>query len=163
MARGNPGSWLAAVISLLAALVLSVVPVTDAIAAFRPDWVAVVLLYWSLIGPRRHGLLTAFWMGLALDSLTGALLGQHALALLLIVYLSQRFHSRMRVFPVSQLAMAVIVLLSLYQFVLFWIDGVAGRTVPLIDRWAPVVTGTMLWLLILVFFERGRQAAAARM
>lgn len=163
MARGNQGGWLTPAISLVAALVLSVVPLADSIAPFRPDWVAVVLLYWSLIAPRRYGLLTALWMGLALDSLTGALLGQHALALLLIVYLSQRFHLRMRVFPVSQLAITVIVLLSLYQFVLFWIDGVAGRTVPLTDRWAPVVTGTILWLLILVFFERGRQAAAARM
>jgi rod shape-determining protein MreD len=102
-------------------------------------------------------------MGLALDTLSGALLGQHALALLLIVYLSQRFHLRIRVFPVSQLALTVVALLALYQFVLFWVDGVAGRTVPLVERWAPVVSGSLLWMLILVFVERGRQAAAARM
>ena len=162
MARRD-SAWFAPALSLLTALVLSVVPLPDSIAPFRPDWVAMVLLYWSLIAPRRYGLLTAFWMGLALDALSGALLGQHALALLIIVYLGQRFYLRIRVFPVSQLALTVIVLLSLYQFVLFWIDGVAGRTVPLVERWAPVVSGTVLWMLILVFFERGRQAAAARM
>lgn len=155
--------WLTPAVTLFAALALSVVPLPDSIAAFRPDWVAVVLLYWSLISPRRYGVFTAFWMGLMLDTLSGSLLGQHALALLLIVYVSQRFHLQMRVFPISQLAMTVIVLLSSYQFVLFWIDGIAGRTVPINERWAPVVTGTLLWFLILVFFERGRQEAESRM
>jgi rod shape-determining protein MreD len=159
----HSGHWLAPALSLMAALVLSVLPLPDAVAPFWPDWVAVVLLYSSLITPRRYGLLTAFWMGLALDTLSGALLGQHALALLLIVYLSQHFHLRIRVFPVSQLALTVLVLLALYQFVLFWVDGVVGRTVPLIERWGPVVSGTLLWLFVLVFVERGRQAAAARM
>lgn len=155
--------WLTPALSLMAALVLSVLPLPQVVAPFRPDWVAVVLLYSSLITPRRYGLLTALWMGLALDTLSGALLGQHALALLLIVYLSQHFHLRIRVFPVSQLVLTVLVLLALYQFVLFWVDGVAGRTVPLVERWAPVVSGSLLWMLILVFVERGRQAAAARM
>jgi rod shape-determining protein MreD len=102
-------------------------------------------------------------MGLALDALSGSLLGQHALALLLIVYLTQRFHLRIRVFPASQLALTVIVLLSLYEFMLFWVDGVAGRTVPLIERWAPVTTSTALWVLMLVFLERGREQAESRM
>jgi len=156
-------SWLTPVASLLAALALSVVPLPEAVAPYRPDWVAVVLLYWSLISPRRYGLLTAFWMGLALDTLSGALLGQHPLALLIIVYLSQRFYLRIRVFPVSQLAITGILLLAVYQFMLFWIDGIAGRTVPLIERWAPVLSGAILWMMIIVFFERGRQAEAARM
>jgi rod shape-determining protein MreD len=150
-------------ISLILALVFAVVPLPEVIAPFRPDWVAVVLLYWSLISPRRYGLMTAFFMGLALDTLSGSLLGQHSLALLTIVYISERFHLRIRVFPASQLAMTVIGLLALYEFILFWVDGVAGRTVPMIERWAPLVTGTALWLLILVVVERGRQEADARM
>jgi rod shape-determining protein MreD len=102
-------------------------------------------------------------MGLALDTLSGALLGQHCLALLAVVYLSQRFYLRIRVFPVSQLVITAALLLTLYEFVLFWIDGVAGRTVPLNERWAPIISGTVLWTLLLVFLERGRQVAAARM
>ncbi|HET7134120.1 MAG TPA: rod shape-determining protein MreD, partial [Gammaproteobacteria bacterium] len=86
-------------------------------------------------------------MGLALDALTGALLGQHALALLVVVYIAERFHLRLRVFPVSQLALTVLVLLGLYEFILFWIDGVADRTVPLIERWAPPLVGTLAWLV----------------
>ena len=161
MVRGDR-DWVAPALSLFVALLLAVVPLPEAIVVFRPDWVAVVLLYWSLVDPDRYGMLTAFWMGLALDTLSGSLLGQHALALLLVVYLSQRFHLRIRVFPISQLTITIMALLGLYEFVLFWVDGVAGRTVPLIDRWAPVVTGTVLWLLILAVLERGRQESQAR-
>jgi rod shape-determining protein MreD len=155
--------WFAPTASVVAALVLAIVPLPDSIVAFRPDWVAVVLLYWSLIEPRRYGLLSAFWLGIVLDTLTGSLLGQHSLALLLIVYLSQRLYLRIRTFPASQVATLVIVLLALYQLVLFLIDGYARREVLLIERWAPVMTGGLLWLLVLVGVERTRQAAEARM
>lgn len=153
--------WGLPLFTLLATLPLAVLPLPALIAPFRPDWAAVMLLYWSLLMPRRFGLLTAFWLGLALDALTGALLGQHALALIIIVYLAQRFHLRIRVFPASQLWMTVIVLLALYQFVLFWIDGVAGRTVPATERWAPVVSGAALWL-VLASFNRFREPTEVR-
>jgi rod shape-determining protein MreD len=156
-------NWFVSVLGLALTLVLAVVPLPDAVAPLRPDWVAVVLVYWSLTAPRHFSLLTAFWMGLALDTLSGALLGQNALALLLIVYLAEKFHLRLRVFPVSQLAIAVLLLLGLYEFVLFWIDGVAGRTVPLVERWLPPLTGTVVWVGMFTFFHRGQREARARL
>jgi rod shape-determining protein MreD len=156
-------SVFAALVSLALMLALAVVPLPETIAPFRPDWVAVILLYWSLVAPRRFSLMTAFWMGIVLDTLSGSLLGQHALALLLVVYIAERFHLQLRVFPASQLAIVVLVLLGLYEFILFWIDGVAGRTVPVIERWAPPLAGTIAWLIMLVFFDSGRRQASARL
>jgi rod shape-determining protein MreD len=149
--------------TILVALLLSIVPLPGAIAPFRPDWVAVVLLYWSLVEPHRYGLFMAFGIGLVLDTMTGALLGQHSLALLVVIYLSQRLHLQMRVFPASQVAVIVIALLGIYEFILLWIDGLAGHAVPLIERWGPVITGGVLWLLVLSGIERGRRTAAQRM
>lgn len=150
-----------ALIGLILTLALSVVPLPLAIAPFRPDWVAVVLLYWCFAAPRRFSLVTAFVLGLAVDSLSGSLLGQHAVALIVIVYLAERFYLRFRVFPLSQMIIVIMLLLALYQFLLFWIDGVAGRTVPLIERWAPVLTGTLVWLLLSVLTERRQREARA--
>jgi rod shape-determining protein MreD len=156
-------SWFVPAVSLVLTLALGVVPLPDSVEPLRPDWVAVVLLYWSLMSPRRFSLLTAFWMGLAVDTLSGALLGQNALALLVIVYIADRFHLRLRVFPVSQLALTVLVLLGLYEFVLFWIDGIAGRSVPLMERWVPPLTGTLVWLVMVYLFDRGQREAQARL
>jgi rod shape-determining protein MreD len=148
--------------TLIAALVLSVFPLPESIAAYRPDWVALIMVYWSLVEPGRFGLVTAMLLGIALDTLTGSLLGQHSLALLVVVYLSQRFHLRIRAFPASQVALIAIALLGVYEFILFWIDGVAGRTVPTIERWAPVVSGAVIWLAVLVVLERSRSEAHSR-
>lgn len=156
--------WWVSFLSLAATLALAVVPLPNSVAAFRPDWVAVVLLYWSLMAPRHFSLLTAFWMGIALDSLSGALLGQNALALLVIVYLAEKFHLRLRVFPASQLAITVLLLLGLFEFIMFWIDGMAGRTVPVAERWIPPLTGTFVWLALYMLLDRGeREATRARL
>ena len=168
--------WRVSILSLVLTLVLAAVPLPGALAPLRPDWVAVVLLYWSLMAPRHFSLLTAFWMGIALDTLTGALLGQNALALLVIVYLAEKFHLRLRVFPLSQLAITVLLLLGLYEFILFWIDGLApavssdiavlanrGRTVPLVERWVPPLTGTLVWVAMYMLFDRREREAPARL
>ena len=149
-------------ISFVAALVLAIVPLPAALAAYRPDWVPLVLIFWGLMAPERIGLLTAFAMGLALDTLSGALLGQHALAMVTVVYLSVRFHLLIRVFPVWQLSMTVFLLLVIYEFMLFWIDGVAGRSVPIIERWAPVVSGALVWPLVLGYLASVRHDAQTR-
>ncbi len=149
-------------ISFVAALVLAIVPLPAALVAYRPDWVPLVLIFWGLMAPERLGLLTAFAMGLALDTLSGALLGQHALAMVTVVYLSVRFHLLIRVFPVWQLSMTVFLLLVIYEFMLFWIDGVAGRSVPIIERWAPVVSGALVWPLVLGYLASVRRDAQMR-
>jgi rod shape-determining protein MreD len=158
MRRFGPG--VPAVLGLLGALALTVVPVPIQAVAFKPDWVAVLLLYWSVVDPNRFSMLTAFWMGLALDVLTGALLGQNALALIVVVYLAHRFHLRIRAFPISQLVATLTGLLGLYQFLLFWVDGMAGRSVPGIERFGPIGSGAML--LLFAFALQGVSGREAR-
>ncbi len=149
-------------VSLVLALALAIVPLPSALAPYRPAWVPLVLIFWALMAPERVGLLTAFAMGLALDTLSGALLGQHALAMVTVVYLSIRFHLLIRVFPVWQLSTIVFLLLAIYEFALFWIDGVVGRSVPIIERWAPVVSGALVWPLVLGYLASVRHDTQTR-
>jgi rod shape-determining protein MreD len=92
--------------------------------------------------------------------------------LLVIVYLAEKFHLRLRVFPLSQLTITVLLLLGLYEFILFWIDGMVtvspfdplpGRTVPLVERWVPPLTGTLVWVALYMLFDRRERAAPARL
>ena len=55
--------------------------------------------------------------------------------------------------------MTVFMLLTLNQFVLFWVDGLTGSGEIQAGRWMPVVTGTLLWPLLaqaLGMFRRHR-------
>ena len=161
MARARM-SWRLPILTLTLALALTAVPLPASVAPFRPDWVPLMLIFWSLLAPERFGLLTAFWMGLLLDTLSGSLLGQHALALVVVVYLTIRFHLRIRVFPIWQLSVTVVLLLAIYEFVLFWVDGVAGRTVPITERWAPLIASALIWPLIIAYLDRYRHDAQVR-
>ena len=83
-------------LSLALSVLLLLLPLPDALRPLRPWWPALVLLYWVLEAPDRVGLGTAFITGLAADVLAGALLGDQALRLLVVVFLAQRFRARLR-------------------------------------------------------------------
>jgi len=129
----------------LAALLLCGLPLPRALAALRPDLLLLVVIWFALMKPRTGGLLYAWFAGLSLDAFRGLVLGQNALAFVMIAYLVHRFHLRVRMFPLMHQSLVVMSLLWIYQFTLFWVDGVTGH--PLTDwaRWLPVLTGALLW------------------
>ena len=137
------------VATFVLALALSIVPLDERVVPFRPDWVPLVLIYWAIARPQHFGLLAAFAMGLALDILTGSPLGRHALALLPMVYLALRLHLRIRVALVWQVTVTVALLLVLYHFLLFWIDGVGQRAIPGGVTWAPLLSSALLWPVVM--------------
>lgn len=138
------GNWVI-VLSYLVALLLSIWPLPDAAEPFRPAWVLLVTIYWCLFLPQRVGLLVTFCAGILLDTLTGALLGEHALALLLVAWVTLKLHLQLRVYPWWQQALVVWLLMLLYTFVLYWIDGMLGYTQGALLRWMPVLITTVLW------------------
>jgi rod shape-determining protein MreD len=132
--------------SLIAGLMLTILPLPDFISAWRPAWLAMLVVYWTIHQPERFGLLGAWLIGIAMDTLTGTLLGQHALALMVIAFISLKLHLRIRVFPKGQQALTVLMLILVYEFLLFWVDGVAGFTTSGMERWMPVLSSAALWL-----------------
>ncbi len=158
---GEQAIW-PVLISIIAALMLSIVPLPEWMEIWRPDWIAMTIVFWSLALPRRISLGSAWLVGLALDMLKGALFGQHALALTLVSYFVVKFHLRMRVFPLGQQTITVGLLVLVYEFVLFWINGVAGNPNMSISRFAPVLSSAAiwpLWLILLTRLQRRRYAA----
>jgi len=136
-----------------------IAPLPDWIATFRPDWLALILIYWAMWMPRTWSVGSAWLIGLVLDVAHGTLLGQHALALCFVVYITVRMHLLMRVFPMSQLTATVFSLLALYQFLLFWINGVVGIPVEMINYWAPIISGAVVWPIITIFLHGARMRA----
>ncbi len=132
-------------LSVLMGLTLSILPLPRWLDMARPDFLAIVVLYWSIMVPRAGGITLAFASGLALDAFRGVVLGQHALALSLATYVAIKLHLRIRIFPVWHQALTVFWLLALYQFVLFWIDGATGHPITNYARWLPAFTGAALW------------------
>lgn len=132
-------------LSLLVALALTIVPLPDAIAPLRPDWVLLVLVYWGMALPRRVGILVAFTAGLFLDVLHQHLLGQNALTLAVAMFVVLQIYPRMRVFPIWQQAMVVAFLVALSRTLQLWIQGAIGLPPGSLWFWSPIVTSALLW------------------
>ena len=153
MTRDRASRRLPVIMSFIVGLMLTMVPLTSAIEPFRPDWVAMLVIYWAMQLPRTWSVGTAWIVGIVLDASQGTLLGQHALALCIVAFITVRMHLLMRVFPIPQLTLTVFPILAIYQFLLFWINGVAGVNAPAVAYWGPVVAGTVLWPIVLMFLS----------
>jgi rod shape-determining protein MreD len=132
-------------LSALVALAFAVIPLPPILDMLRPDFLVLVVFYWSIESPRAGGLSLAFFSGIALDVIKGVVLGQHALALTLMAAWTIHLRLRLRVFSVLSQCLTIFALLTGYQFILFWVDGATGNPVTNFGRWLAPVTGALLW------------------
>jgi len=82
-----------------------------------PDFVALVLVFWSIHQPRKIGIGIAFCMGLLMDVHEATLLGQNALAYTLLSYFAIMIHRRVLWFSVGVQALHVLPLMLLTQLI----------------------------------------------
>jgi rod shape-determining protein MreD len=154
--------YLVIYLSLLAALVLMILPLPDWAQIYRPNWMALVLIYWSMALPKRVGLWFAFFSGIILDTSLGTLLGQHTLALVLIIAINMNFYQRIRVLALAQQAIYVFVLLLINQVVVAWVEGFLGRSTPLLAFFGAPFVGMLIWPWVFVVLRDIRRKAALR-
>ncbi len=140
-------------LSTAIALLLTIVPMPHMLNMGRPDWLLLIVIYWSLNAAMVTGLTYAWCCGLLLDALVGTLIGQHALAFVLIATLAQHFQFRIRVFPVLHQAIIVLLLIVVYKFMLFWIDGIVGTAFSSWLRWVPAMIGALFWPVIVAVLD----------
>lgn len=131
--------------TILIAFILTLLPMPDWTVWLRPAWVMMVIIYWVMVAPHRVNVGIAWLVGLFLDVLNGTLLGEHALAMTLVAYLVARMHSRLRMFPLLQQGFSVFILILIYQFVLFCIQGFLGQLPSTWLYWSSSATSMLLW------------------
>lgn len=150
------GGWVI-LASLFFGLVLTVIPLPTPVEHLRPEWTAMIIVYWCLALPQRVGVGWAWFVGCLQDVLQGTVLGAHALAFALVAYLTMRLHQRVRVFPLWQQALTILVMLLMVRLVLLWISGLVGRPSPDWQYWLPALTGTMVWPLVFLLLRGARR------
>ncbi len=132
-------------LTLVIALMLSIVPLPSSVVVMWPDWVALVMIYWAMALPHRVSIGVAWGLGLLLDTLVGTLLGEHALALIIIIYGVIKLHVRLRLYPLWQQAVVVFFLLCSYRLVIFWMQGLLNYPPQGWQYWCTPVIDMLLW------------------
>ena len=131
--------------SSITCLLLIIIPMPEFLNLYKPNWMLLLLIFLAINLPKEFNLGTAFFTGLLVDVAKGSLLGQHALASLIIVFLTTKYHLQIRNVPKIQLLTTVVFLLVIFQFTLFWINGVSGISVSFKNYWAPIVGSAIIW------------------
>lgn len=150
------GGWLI-VMTIIMAMALTIVPLPQSIVHFRPEWVALVIIYWCMALPQRVGVGRAWMAGLLVDVMTGSLLGQHALGMTVVAFLVINLYQRIRLFPLGQQAFVIWMLLNLYQLLLLWFDGITGQPPKGLNFWWPPLIGMLFWPAIFLMLRRLRR------
>lgn len=153
MRKRNLVIWL----SVLVALVLQIVPLPSQVDVYRPDWVLVVLAYWSMALPHRVNVGVAFITGVAMDVLVGTTLGIHSLGLSLSVYILAANYQRLRNYSVWQQAIIIGLMSSLYHLMTFWVQHLLTDIYFQVDYLWPVLTSMVLWPWVFWLLRRTRR------
>jgi len=131
--------------SFVFAYLLSVLPWSGAWLLARPDFVLLVLLFWSLHEPRAIGQGMAFALGLLMDVSDSMLLGQHAFAYVIGVFGVQVLRNRILTFTLPEQTLHILGITFATSAVMLLLNLLLGADFPgaafLIS---PAVTG-MLW------------------
>jgi rod shape-determining protein MreD len=135
-------------LSLLIAMMANMLPVGRVV--WMPDFLALVLVFWSVHQPLRVGVIAAFIFGLAIDVHQASLLGQHALAYTTLSYFAITIHRRLLWFSVPSQAVQVLPLFAAAHAIELAIRMLAGGSFPgPVVLLAPVVEAA-LWPVISV-------------
>jgi rod shape-determining protein MreD len=149
-------------LTLLAALLLNLVPMPGWASWVWPDFVALMIVYWGTFQPHRLGLLPAWALGLVMDVSDASLFGQHALAYVALAHVAVFLHRRVQMFSLPYQMAHVAAMLLAQQFIQLLVRLVAGAGFPGVALFAASLTAAALWPLavLLLTLPLRRRAAA---
>jgi rod shape-determining protein MreD len=132
-------------LSVVVAVALTMVSLPEWANSYRPAWIPLVLIYWTMALPKVIGIGTAWFLGLYMDAAQGTLLGQYALGYAVTAYISIRLHQQVRAHPLSQQALVVGLILLPSMSITLWVKGMQGQAPNTLLYWAPIFTSMLIW------------------
>jgi rod shape-determining protein MreD len=128
-------------------------------AAWTPDVLAVVLVFWTVHQPLRVSIGAAFVFGLLLDAHQGGLLGQHAMSYTVLSFFAITIHRRLLWFTVPSQAAQVLPLFVAAHGVELALRMMGGGTFPgMTVLLAPLVEAALWPVVSIVLLAPQRRA-----
>ena len=144
--------WLV-ISSVVLAVLLSVMPLPSEWRVWRPEFVALIVVYWAIYSPQYFGVFMGWLCGIFYDIVQLSPIGYNALGLLIVAYLSHLSYRRIRSYALWQQALWVFVFVGIYQLFCNWLSGLMSRSV---ESPAFIVTAMLtafFWPLVVVIIR----------
>lgn len=147
-------SWLGVVLSFSGAAVLEMLVMPQILLSFRPEWMALTLIYWLLRHPEKIGLLSAFIVGLVMDVLSSTYLGVHAISCCIVSYLVLTMHQRLKMFPVLQQSLVMFFIISILLMIVVTMRGALGAVDNNMTYLGAALSSAFAWPFVLIITDR---------
>ena len=131
--------------SIVVAYLLAVLPWSGQWLLARPDFVLIVLVFWTVHEPRSIGQGIAFMLGLLMDVSDSMLLGQHALAYVAAVFGAQVLRVRILSFKLPEQTLHVLGLTVSASLVTLALNLLLGADFPGFAYLVSPVATALLW------------------
>ena len=142
------------VVSIILALLFSIIPLPELITQYRPLFLPLVCIYWSIYHSAHFGLGKAWIAGIILDALHSTTLGQTALALTIVIGGCLFYKRRFQLSTIFQQVLFIVFLCLLYQFIFIWIDSINDRPITVLARCISALMSALLWPILIILMQR---------
>jgi rod shape-determining protein MreD len=144
-------------ITFIFAFMLTIVPLPEWARLWRPQWVLMILLYWSIALPSTFWIFYGVLVGFIQDLISGNTLGLHGFNLSIFAYFAINYYHIIRISPIWQQTIIVFVLVLIQQLWLLWIFGMLNNPVSsnviIYHLIYPSITSLLLWPWIFVLLR----------
>ena len=143
------------------AMVLMVIPLPTVLAFIRPDFLALLLIYFGWYRSDEIGVFSAFAVGLLFDAMTFGVLGQHALAKVILVYSATRLIPFVSKTSLRNQALIVLALLCSQSVIISLVRLYTKDSGGTLILWLSPLSGALIWFIIALIGLRIKQARYA--
>jgi len=140
--------WGYILITIVVAVLLSIIPLPEHIKAYWPDWISLLVFYWVLALPLQLGVMFGWANGLLEDIVSFSLLGEHAIGKALIGTLVAMTHKNILRFNFIERMFTLLILQSISIAVVSWVNLLAFDTPVSSILWQPALTTALAWPLV---------------
>ncbi|MGH1441004.1 MAG: rod shape-determining protein MreD [Cellvibrionaceae bacterium] len=141
-------------ISFVIAFVLMVIPISHDLKWCRPEFIVLLVIYWTMYAPQHLGLGTVWLVGLFQDILELSFLGLNAIGMLLIAYILHLVYQRLRNYVFWHQALWVFVLVGVFQLFSNWLNGFMGYSADSPVFLLSAVFSGLLWPFLVILMGR---------
>lgn len=149
-------------VSAFVALVLTVVQLPAWLFYFWPEWIALVVIYWALVAPKRVGPFVGFIIGTLLEVLFVRNFGVLGLGMATLAFLVNSASQQLRALSIWQQMISVGFFVAIFKLLTGWLSGlVAGFTI-ITEFWYSLVGSIVIWPFAYILLEELRRAVRIR-
>ena len=144
-------------LSSFVALILTILPLPQQVFYFWPDWMALIVIYWSLSVPDRIGPWVGFVIGTVLEVLFVRNFGVLGFSMAILAFSTNRMSLQLRALSIWQQTLFVCVFIAVFKLITGWLYGLSNDFTITGEYWFSLVGDFIFWPFVFILLQELRR------